>query len=120
MDAQCCSLDQLPPVVDLPLYTTDSRTDLSDQGRTAYLQSLVQNLAPFTYALHLYPTVEAVVEHNVTKLKDSNLPIATIKAVHTGANTAKASLDDASGFTCHTHQQPLGRSWPGQWSNGYH
>ena len=29
---------QLPPVMDLPLYTTDSRSDLSDQGRTAYLQ----------------------------------------------------------------------------------
>ena len=29
---------QLPPVMDLPLYTTDSRSDLSDQGRAAYLQ----------------------------------------------------------------------------------
>ena len=27
---------QLPPVMDLPLYTTDSRSELSDQGRTAY------------------------------------------------------------------------------------
>ena len=27
---------QLPPVMDLPLYTTDSRSDLSDQGRAAY------------------------------------------------------------------------------------
>ena len=27
---------QLPPVMDLPLYTTDSRTELSDQGRAAY------------------------------------------------------------------------------------
>jgi len=27
---------QLPPVMDLPLYTTDSRADLSDQGRAAY------------------------------------------------------------------------------------
>ena len=27
---------QLPPVMDLPLYTTCSRTELSDQGRTAY------------------------------------------------------------------------------------
>ena len=26
---------QLPPVMDLPLYTTDSRSDLSDQGRAA-------------------------------------------------------------------------------------
>ena len=29
---------QLPPVMDLPLYTTDTRSELSDQGRTAYLQ----------------------------------------------------------------------------------
>ncbi len=27
---------QLPPVMDLPLYSTDSRTELSDQGRNAY------------------------------------------------------------------------------------
>ena len=29
---------QLPPVMDLPLYTTETRTDLSDQGQSAYLQ----------------------------------------------------------------------------------
>ncbi len=137
---------QLPPVMDLPLYTTDTRTELSDQGRTAYLQfdrafiltqvmrqagnglqqvqfrdilfrlrnaeatnqdwvelmkqtpTNVQDLTPFANALHLYPTVEAVVEYNITKLKDSGQPIATIKAVHTGANAAKASPDDASGL----------------------
>ena len=32
---------QLPPVMDLPLYTTDSRSELSDQGRAAY-----QNFKP--------------------------------------------------------------------------
>ena len=58
----------------------------------------VQDLAPFANALHLYPTVESVVEHNVTKLKNSSQPIATIKAVHTGANATKASSDDASGL----------------------
>ena len=137
---------QLPSVMDLPLYTTDSRSDLSNQGRTAYLQfdkaftltqvmrqagsdpdqvhfrdillrlrnaqvtkedweelmkhtpTIVQDLTPFTSALHLYPAVEAVVEHNVSKLKDSSQPIAAIKAVHTGANAAKASSDDASGL----------------------
>ncbi len=137
---------QLPPVMDLPLYTTDTRSELSDQGRTAYLQfdkafiltqvmrqagndphqvlfkdillrlrnaqitnqdwqelmkqtpTNVQDLTPFVNALHLYPTVEAVVEYNIAKLKDSRHPIATIKAVHTGANAAKASCDDASGL----------------------
>ena len=28
---------QLPPVMDLPLYTTDTHSDLSDQGRAACL-----------------------------------------------------------------------------------
>ena len=121
---------QLPPVMELPLYTTDTRTELSDQGRTAYMQfdraftltqvmhqagndpgqvcfrdillrlrnadvtqedweelmkqtpTDVTDLTPFADALHLYPTVEAVVEHNIGKLKDSGQPIATIKAVH--------------------------------------
>ena len=129
---------QLPPVMDLPLYTTDSRSDLSDQGRAAYHQfnqavvlnqvmcqagqdpeqvqfrdillrlrdakvtvadwkclmtqtpTLVQDLSPFANALHLNPTVEAVVEHNVSQNRASSQPIATIKAVHTGANASKA------------------------------
>ena len=147
MDVHCCSLGTLVSShQSWPLYTTDSRSDLSDQGRTAYLQfdkaftltqvmrqagsdpdqvhfrdillrlrnaqvtredweelmkhtpTIVQDLTPFTSALHLYPTVEAVVEHNVSKLKDSSQPIATIKAVHTGANATKASSDDASGL----------------------
>ena len=137
---------QLPPVMDLPLYTTESRSELSDQGRTAYLQfdkaivlrqvmrqtgsdpdqvkfrdillrlrdakvttedwnklmtqtpTNVQDLTPFATALRLYPTVDAVVEYNVIKLKDSGQPIATIKAVHTGANANKASSDDANGL----------------------
>ena len=58
----------------------------------------VQDLSPFANALHLYPTVEAVVEHNVAKLRDSGKPVATIKAVHTGVNASKAPADDASGL----------------------
>ena len=116
---------QLPPVMDLPLYTTDTRSELSDQGRTAYLQfqkaftltqimrqagqdpeqirfrdillrlrnaevtvedwnclmtqtpTSVADLSPFANALHLHPTVEAVVEHNVAKLQASGQPIAS-------------------------------------------
>ncbi len=49
----------------------------------------------FESALRLYPTVEAVVEHNVTKLNSCGQPVATIKAVDTGANASKASSDDA-------------------------
>ena len=137
---------QLPPVMDLPLYTTISRSDLSEQGRCAYLHfnkvvvldqvirhagqdpqqiqfweillrlrdgistmddwnylmqrtpTEVQDLSLFANALHLYPTKEAVVEHNVAKLHDSNQPIATIKAVHTGPNACRASADEANGL----------------------
>ena len=137
---------QLPPVMDLPLYTTDSRSELSDQGRAAYqtfqqavvleqvmrqagqhpeqvrfrdillrlrdaevtvadwnhlmtrTPTRVQDVSPFATALHLIPTVEAVVEYNVAQLQASGQPIATIKAVHTGPNAAKAPADDAGGL----------------------
>lgn len=55
----------------------------------------VDDLSPFINALRLYPTLEAVVEH---KLQDNGKPIAMIKAVHTGANAAKAPADDAGGL----------------------
>ena len=58
----------------------------------------VCDFTPFANALRLHPTVEAVVEHNVAKLQASGQSIATIKAVHTGANAARASSDDASGL----------------------
>ena len=58
----------------------------------------VQDLAPFCNALHLYPTIETVAEHIVTKLRASGQPIATIKAIHTGPNASKASPDDAAGL----------------------
>ena len=138
---------QLPPVMDQPLYTTHSKSELSDQGMTAYqsFQSAVvldqiirqagddpdqrrfrdlllrlrdgettvddwkilmrrtptkaQNLSSFQTALHLYPTVEAAVDHNVSKLNDSGRPVAIIKAVHTGGACAfKAPADDAGGL----------------------
>ena len=134
---------QLPPV---PLYTTASKSELSDQGRAAYqsfkhavvldqvmrqsgqdpqqvhfcniLQRLrdakvtkddwdclvrqtltqIPNQTPFDSALHLLPTIEAVVEYNITQLHASIQNIATIKAVHTGANAAKAPADVAGGL----------------------
>ena len=102
--------------MDLPLYTIDSRTELSVLGRAAYqtfqqavvldqvmrqtghdpqqvqfceillrlrnarvtvadwnclmtrTPTQVQDLSPFVTALHLIPTVEAVVEYNVARL----------------------------------------------------
>ena len=49
-------------------------------------------------SLHLFPTVEAVVEHNINGLRAGDHPIAIIKAVHTGQNAEKTSPDDASGL----------------------
>jgi len=47
--------------------------------------SKIDNLSTFEYALCLFPTVQAVAEYNLMKLKDINRPIATIKAVHNGS-----------------------------------
>lgn len=58
----------------------------------------VQDLSLFTSALCLFPTTEAVVDHNVSKFHALGQPIATIKAVHTGPNASKPSSDDASGL----------------------
>ena len=115
----CLLFGQLPPVMDLPLYTTDYRAELSDQGRAAYqtfqysvvldqvmcqagqdleqvhfrdillwlrnaqvtvadwkhlitcTPTKAQDVSPFASALHLIPTVEAVVEHNMAQLQSS-------------------------------------------------
>ena len=137
---------QLPPVMDLPLYTTVSRTELSDLGSIDYhlfdravvldcvmrqagqdasqelFRSLllrlrnaeltvedwkhlmmrtageVGDIRPFDNALHLYPTIEAVAEHNVAKLCASGHPVAVLRAAHTGPGASKASTDDAGGL----------------------
>ena len=137
---------QLPPVMDLPLYTTSASSALSDLGSNAYqmfdkaitldqiMRQAGQDPSPvlfrdillrlrngettesdwkhlmtrtpvhitdtseFDSALRLYPTVEAVVDHNVNKLHSCGQPVATIKAVHTGANASRASPDDAGGL----------------------
>ena len=116
---------QLPPVMDLPLYTTITRNDMSDLGSTAYhcfnnavvldqimhqqddnycskisfftsgmvrqpfligweklmrcTPSQVGDMSSFHCALHLLPTVNAVTEYNLTKLRELNRPIAVIK-----------------------------------------
>ena len=130
----------------LPLYTTETWTDLSDQGRSAYLQfdkarvfcqvmrqagntpeqiqfrstlirlrdaevtvddwsylikqmpTIVQDMSSFANALHLYPTVAAVAEHNDAKMRELSQHTATIKVVHIGASVAKATSDDAGGL----------------------
>ena len=137
---------QLPPVMDLPLYTTSSRSALSDIGFSGYqmfdravvLNQIIRqsgqdpsqvlfreillrlrdgqvtesdwkhlmtrtpaqvlDVSTFEDALCLFPTVEAVVEHNVSKLHACGQPVASIKAVHAGVNASKASPDDAGGL----------------------
>lgn len=137
---------QLPPVMDLPLYTTCTSSPLSDIGANSYLsfnsavvldrimrqsgddpsQVLFRDIllrlrncevteadwrilmtrtpaqasdkSSFDDAVHLFPTIEAVVEHNVNKLHACGHPVATIKAVHAGPNASKASSDDAGGL----------------------
>ena len=136
-------IGQLPPVMDLRLYTTSTNSALSDISASGYqsfdhavvLDQIMRqsgqdpsqvlfrqillrlrngeiteddwkhlmtttpahnsNISSFDTALHLFPTVEAVVEHNVTKLHACGQPVATIKAVHSGPN---ASSDDADGL----------------------
>ena len=132
--------------MDLPLYTTVSRTELSDLGSIDYHffdravvldrvmrqagqdagQELFRNLLlrlrnaelmvedwkylmtqttgevgdtkSFDDALRLHPTIEAVAEHNVAKLRASCQPIAVLRAVHTGPGASKATSDDAGGL----------------------
>lgn len=60
----------------------------------------VSDMSPFTTALqlHLFPTVQAVFEHNLNTLRASGQAIVTNKAVHSGPNASKASTDDSGGL----------------------
>ena len=63
----------------------------------------VSDLSPFSSALHLYPTVEAVVEHNVSRLCASGHPVATIKAVHPGPNASSEHAGGLESIICLAH-----------------
>ena len=56
------------------------------------------DVSSFANAVHLFPTKDAVVEHNIDQLHNINWPVATIKAMHTGQNASRASSDDAGGL----------------------
>ena len=61
-------------------------------------KDLVSDLPPLN-VLYLHPTIsEAVVDYNVTRLRASGHPVATIKAVRVGPNAFKASSEDAGGL----------------------
>jgi ATP-dependent DNA helicase PIF1 len=83
---------------DILLRLRDAKLTISDwEQLMKQTPSEISDLAPFTNALFLPPTVEAVVEH-VTRLHANGHPVATIKAVHSGANASKASSEDAGGL----------------------
>ena len=63
-----------------------------------YARISTTEIVTFKSALHLYPTVAAVLEHNIHKLNENGQPIAKIKALHSGPNAAKATSDDAGGL----------------------
>ena len=54
-------------------------------------------------ALHLLPTVNAVAEHNLEKLKQNGQPVAEIKAVHSGPRAHSATSEDAGGLEAVVH-----------------
>ena len=58
----------------------------------------VLNLEAYHEALHLYPTIDAVADHNLVKLQQNGHSIAIIKAVHSGHNATKGTSDDAWGL----------------------
>ena len=113
---------------DILLHLRDARLTISDwEQLMKQTPAEMADLAPFTNALHLHPTIEAVVEYNVSRLHASGHPVATIKAVHSGQNTSKASSEDAGGLesiiclacnTCHAHFQPLRGHGACQWCHG--
>ena len=84
---------------DILLRLRDAKVTVADWNcLMTQIPTRVKDLTPFATALHLIPTVEAVVEYNVAQLHASGQPIATIKAVHTGGNASKAPADNAGGL----------------------
>ena len=45
--------------------------------------------------MHLFPTVDSVIEYNITKLHTINRQTATIKAIHSGHNASKGTSEHA-------------------------
>ena len=58
----------------------------------------VRDVTPFSRALYLYPSAEAVAEHNLSKLRACGQAVAVLKAIHSVPNASKASPDDAGGL----------------------
>ena len=88
----------------------------------------VPNVAPFSTALHLHPTVEAVVEHNVFRLNVNGQPIATIKDIPHWPQCSQGLIQGCRGFginhllgswsSCDAYCQPVGGCRTRQWFHG--
>ena len=75
------------------------KSTISDwQELMKHTPSNVEDVTPFSSAVHLFPTTESVAEYNINQLRSISRPIATIKAVHTGHNASKASSEEAGGL----------------------
>ena len=61
------------------LHLRDGQVSEEDQQRL--MKKTPAQIQEFHNALHLYPTIEAVAEHNVTKLHANGQPVATVKAI---------------------------------------
>ena len=95
---------------DILLHLRDATTTIADwEELMKQTLSKVDDMSLFLSAVHLFPTVESVVEYNITQLRAINKPIALIKAVHTGNNASKASPDDAGGLDPIVHLADMAR-----------
>ena len=70
--------------VELLLRLRDAKATTSDWEYLMSRTPMHCTTSEFASAIHLYPTTEAVSEHNITRLKQNEQPIAHIKAVHHG------------------------------------
>ena len=96
---ECCGTPEQVKFRDILLRLRDAEVTVADWNHhMTRTPTKVQDVCLFSTALHLIPTVKAVVEYNMAQLQASGQPIATIKAVHTGPNAAKAPADDAGGL----------------------
>ena len=95
---------------DILLHLRDATTTIADwEELMKQTPSKVDDMSLFLSAVHLFPTVESVVEYNIIQLRAINKPIALIKAVHTGNNASKASPDDAGGLDPIVHLADMAR-----------
>ena len=81
----------VPPVMVLPLYSSVPKSAIADLGRTTYqLFGKAVVLTQTGWTGQRTGKISGTVLHGE--------PIVTIKAVHSGPSTSKASSEDASGL----------------------